>query len=78
MVEPIPVLVQSPFEPAWKLSEMVNKLVVQVLNTPFNLAFVLRIRWMRKMSFNTVFLAPLFPVFLELRTVIRKYDFTPS
>jgi hypothetical protein len=53
---------------------MVNELAVQVMNAPFHLALVLRIRRMSKMSLNTVPNAPFLPLLLELATVIRKYS----
>jgi hypothetical protein len=45
---------------------MVNELAVQVLNAPFHLAFILRVRRMSKMSLNTVPNAPFPPLLFEL------------
>jgi len=51
---------------------MINELSVKVLNTPFNLAFVLRIRRMSKMRLNAMLTAPSLPLFFKLGTMVRK------
>src|SRR3990170_945689 len=51
---------------------MINKLPVQVLDAPLNLALVLRIRRMRKKRLNTMLFAPTFPLLLKLAARIRK------
>ena len=75
MVEPFCVFLQSAFEALRELPEMINELSVQVLNASFDLALVLRIRRMRKMSLNTVPTAPVLPLPLELATVVGKDSF---
>jgi hypothetical protein len=72
MVEPFSVVGQFAFEPFWKLPEVIDELSIQVLNAPLNLALVLRIRRMRKMSFNAMQTAPFLPFLLELRSMIRE------
>jgi hypothetical protein len=52
--------------------KVINKLPVEVLDAPLNLALVLQIRRMRKMSLNTTLTAPFFPLLLELAAVIGK------
>jgi hypothetical protein len=49
---------------------VINELPVEVLVTPLDLALVLRIRRMHKMSLNMALTAPFFPLLLELATVI--------
>ena len=66
MIEPFSVLVYSALEPFRKLPKVINELSVQVLNAPLNLAFILRIRRMRKMRFNVMLTAPVLPLLLEL------------
>jgi hypothetical protein len=72
MIKPFLVIIYFAFEPFWKLSQMINKLSVEVLNAPLNLAFVLRIRRMRKMRHNTMQNAPALPLLLKLRSMIRQ------
>jgi len=51
---------------------MINELSVKILNAPFNLALVLRIRRMSKICLNTMQTAPSLPLFLKLRSMIRQ------
>jgi hypothetical protein len=51
---------------------VVNEFSVEVLNAPFNFAFILRVRWMSKMSLNTMSTAPVLPLLFELRAMIRR------
>jgi hypothetical protein len=53
---------------------MINKLAVQILDAPLNLALILRVRRMRKMRFNMMHTAPRLPLLFELAAMIRKYS----
>jgi hypothetical protein len=57
MIKPVYVLAYSALKPLRELAQMINKLPVQVLDTPLNFAFILRVRWMSKMSFKTFVLS---------------------
>jgi hypothetical protein len=67
------VLAYFAFEPLGKLPQMTQELSIEVLNSSFNFAFVLRVRRMRIYWRNTMPTAPVFPVIFKLFTVIRKY-----
>jgi hypothetical protein len=54
MIKPLPVLANFAAQPFRKFSKMIDKLSVQVLNAPLNLALVLPIRRIGKMSLNTM------------------------
>lgn len=54
---------------------MINELPVKVLNTPFNLAFVLRIRRMSKMRLNAMLTAPSLPLLFKLLSMVEKNSF---
>ncbi|MGD0203893.1 MAG: hypothetical protein ABSC20_08335 [Candidatus Bathyarchaeia archaeon] len=45
---------------------MINKLAVQVLDAPLDFAFILRVRWMSKMRFNSMNTAPTLPLIPKL------------
>jgi hypothetical protein len=51
---------------------MIDGLPVQVLDAPLDLALVLRMRRMRKMSLNMTLTASFLPLLLELAAVIGK------
>jgi len=72
MIKPFSILVYFAIEPFRKLAQMINELSVKILNTPFNLAFVLRIRRMSKMRLNAMQTAPSLPLLLKLRSMVRK------
>jgi len=72
MIKPVSIRAYFAIEPFRKLAQMINELSVKVLNAPFNLAFVLRIRRMSKMRLNTMLSAPSLPLFFELGTMVRK------
>src|SRR3989337_3964274 len=72
MVKPVSVLVYLTFEPSRELAQWINEFSIEVLNAPFNLALVLRIRRMSKLSLNTMLTAPVFPLLLKLRAMIRQ------
>ncbi len=71
MVEPFPVLTKFTLEPPRKPPQVVYEFPVQVLDTPLNLALVLRIRRMSKKHSNAMPSTPPLPVFLELLAMIR-------
>ena len=75
MIKPVSILAYFALEPLRKLAQMINKLTIQVLDAPLNLAFVLRIRRMRKMRFNTVLTTPALPLLLKLAAMIGKNSF---
>ena len=72
MIKPVSVLMYLAFEPFSKLAQMINELSVQVLDAPFNLTFIPRVRWMSKMSFNMVLTTLVFPLISKLWSMIRK------
>jgi hypothetical protein len=72
MVKPVSVIAYLAVEPLRNLTQMVNELSVKVLNAPFNLALVLRVRRMSKMRLNATLTAPVFPLLLKLRSMIRQ------
>ena len=72
MVKPLFVLVQFAFEPFRKLPKIIDELPVQVLDAPLDLALVLRVRRMRKMSLNMTLTSSFLPLLLELAAVIGK------
>ena len=72
MVKPVSVIAYLAVEPLRNLTQMINELSVKVLNAPFNLALVLRVRRMSKMRFNMMHTAPVFPLLLKLRSMIRQ------
>ncbi len=49
---------------------MVNEFPVEVLDAPFDLAFVLRVRGIRKMNLDMTAPAPLFPLISGLPSMI--------
>jgi hypothetical protein len=71
MVKPVLVFAYLAGEPLRNLKQMINELSVKVLNAPFNLALVLRVRRMSKMRLNTTLTAPALPLLLKLRSMIR-------
>ena len=52
---------------------MVDEFSIEILDAAFNLALILRVRRMSKMSLNTMQAAPALPLLLKLRPMIRKY-----
>ena len=72
MVKPVSVIVYLTFEPSRKLAQWINEFSVEVLDASFNFAFVLRVRRMSKMRLNAMLTAPVFPLLLKLRSMIRQ------
>jgi hypothetical protein len=72
MVKPISVFTYFALKPLRKLPQMNNELSVEILNATLNIALVLRIRRMRKMSLNTTVVAPPFPLHPKLRPTITQ------
>jgi hypothetical protein len=72
MVKPVLVLVYFPLEPFREFPEVINELAVEVLNAPLNFTLILWIRRMSKMRFNAMLTAPVFPLLLKLRSMIRQ------
>src|SRR4030067_2183708 len=72
MVKPVSIVAYFAFEPFRKLPQRIDELSIQVLNAPFNLALVLRIRRMSKMRVNAMLTAPVLPLFFKLRPMIRQ------
>src|SRR3972149_10944203 len=72
MVEPVPVLAYSAFQPLRELPQVINELAIQVLNATLHLALILRVRRMSKMRFNAMRTAPSFPLLLKLLPKIGK------
>jgi hypothetical protein len=65
MIEPFSILAYVS-EPAWELPQQVDEFSIQVLNAAFNLALVLGIGRMSKLSFKPVSTAPVLPSLLKL------------
>jgi hypothetical protein len=60
------------FEPSRELAQWINEFSIEVLDASFNFALVLWVRRMRKMRLNTMLTAPVFPLLLKLRFMIRQ------
>jgi hypothetical protein len=62
------------FEPSRELAQWINEFSIEVLDAPLNLALVLRIRRMSKLSLDPMLTAPVLPLLLKLAAMIRKYS----
>src|SRR3990172_1872865 len=71
IVKPVSVLVYLTFEPSRELAQRINEFSIEVLDASFNLALVLRIRRMSKLSLNTMLTTPVLQLILKLRAMIR-------
>ena len=71
MIKPISVIADMP-KPAGKLPQLIDELSVEVLDTTFNLALVLRVRRMSKLSIDPMSPAPVLPLLLKLRPMITQ------
>ena len=78
MIKPVSIFAYFAFEPFRKLPQVIHELTVKILDAPFNLALVLRIRRMSKMCLNTVAVTPVSPLISKLRSMITQNSFRKS